>query len=98
MTSTDNTSTTDPTSDADSIVLPSSLFSSLNLSNNSEISFLFGSYKSSVLFPQANQTDENFSVESSIISTTVIGYEDVTKNLTEDVVIIMTLHDEVRKQ
>ena len=83
------------TSESGSIVLPPSLFGQLNFSNDTEISFLFGSYQSAVMFPQANQTDENFSVESSIISTTIIGYEGVVKNLSEDVVIILTLHDKV---
>lgn len=78
-----------------SIALPASLFHYLNLSNDTEISFLFGSYKSAVLFPQTNQTHANFSVESTIISTTVIGYEEDIKGLSEDIIINTTLHDKV---
>lgn len=78
-----------------SITLPPSLFGNLNQSSDTEINLLFGAYKSSSLYPQANQTDENFAVASSVISATVIGLENDIMNLTEDVSIVLKLDSEV---
>ena len=57
-------------------MLPQTLFRSLNLSNDSSIGLLFGVYKDSILFPQANQTNEQFQIASSVISANVIGYDE----------------------
>ncbi|ORU94333.1 MAG: hypothetical protein A6F71_09235 [Cycloclasticus sp. symbiont of Poecilosclerida sp. M] len=89
-----NTSVTDTTT-IGSIALPPGLFR--NLSNSTELAFLFGAYRSSALYPLANQTDKNFSVASTVISSTVIGFEDDIADLDEDdnVVIVLKLHSEV---
>lgn len=95
MDAANNMSTLEAPADLVSIVLPPSLFSNLNLSNQTEISILFGVHSSSLLYPLANVHDENFTVASSIVFCTIVGYEEETVNLTEDVTIVMQLHSEV---
>ena len=88
--------TSSATSQSASISLPQSIFTDLlNTSNETEMSFLFGALNSSILYPQANQTNENFTVDSAIISATIIGYEHTVMNLSEDVTIAIKLHSEV---
>ena len=81
-----------------SIALPPGLFR--NLSNSTETALLFGAYRSSALYPLASQIHENFSVASTVISSTVIGFEDDIANLDEDdnVVIELKLHSEVGRK
>ena len=90
-----STSTSSSVSESGSITLPQSLFKSLNLSNDTEIGVLFGAYKSSILFPQANQTNIDFAVDSTLVSATIIGFEDHIIDLEEDVSIMLRLHSEV---
>ena len=86
--------TSSATSQSASISLPQSIFTDLlNTSNETEMSFLFGALNSSILYPQANQTNENFTVDSAIISATIIGH--TVMNLSEDVTIAIKLHSEV---
>ena len=77
------------------ITLPKSLFSMLNASNTSEqsISILFGMYQTAVFFPLATSR-VNYTLGSTVLSATVVGHN--IADLTENVSILLQLHDPVR--
>lgn len=72
-----------------SIVLPSSLFSQFNLSD--DVGILFGAYSSPNLFTQAKAA--NFEVASSIITAAILEYN--ISNLENPVIITIPLLSEV---
>lgn len=91
-----------------SITLPPNLFNQSS-ANDSEISILFGMYTSSVLFPlpedsmlftDANETYDTFAVASTLVSATIVGFENRTfsdMGVEFEVTIVLKLDSEVLK-
>lgn len=75
-----------------SIILPGEVFS--NQSVGEDISVVFSLFQSSDLYPLTNQTFDNFSVASNLISATVIGSENISGNIT----MVMKLDSGVSKK
>ena len=92
-----------------SITLPSNLFQNLfqNLTAADDVSVLFNTYDSSVLFPISNETQYKlanisdpklvgrFQVASSLVSATVVGYDVHNLPNNTKVTIILKLQSNV---
>ena len=86
------------------IILPPELFNSSVLRDEEEISMVFAEYDSSVLYPlppnsalftDENETYANFSVASTLLTATIVGYEDNMVELETNITIILKLESEV---
>ena len=86
------------------IILPPEVFNSSVLSDEEEISMVFAEYDSSVLYPlppnselftDENVTYTNFSVASTLLTATIVGYEDKMVELDTNITIILKLDSEV---
>ena len=77
-----------------SIFIPPDFFQQLNISEE-YVDIIFTMFNSSVLFPLANETRPTFSVASTVIYATVVGYD--TTAITSNVTFIAKLDIPVRK-
>ena len=86
------------------IIIPPEVFNSSVLNGEEEIAVVFAEYDSSVLYPlppdsvlftDENVTYTNFSVASTLLTATIVGYENID-NLDVDVTIVLKLDSKVR--
>ena len=86
------------------IMIPPEVFNSSVLEGEEEIAMVFAEYDSSVLYPlpqdselftDENVTYTNFSVASTLLTATIVGYEDTMVDLTTNVTIVLKLESEV---
>ena len=72
------------------IALPVSLFEEIN---TTDVGIFFTFYETAALFPLRGDLPDNFTVGTTVIGATVAG--EVFQNLSEPIVIILQLSDEV---